>query len=237
MAFNKNIRSLKVAAPPASELTKARNQILSSLRRFNNKFSIDARTDPEGWKRKKPLVEEITKKLGRYRKPGLSQKQLFNQTVIASCVRKDPDPVVVEGITADLVVTVTRLYRILGHPDFPRNYQYRISGGRVENWNQFIQCLERSMEITYKKRPRNEDPVKRQCAINAYLLITDFTTGVTPTKTRGGLYYAVADLIYQVNYPNPDDGNTDKLKHACDKFLDAVRLVGFDQAALNRDRW
>jgi hypothetical protein len=189
MAFNKNIRSLRVAVPPPAELKEAKEKILGDLSRVNwqtVRGSIDARTDPEGWKRKKPLIEEITKKLGRYKKPGLSQNQLFNQTVIASFVSKYPDPVVVEGITADLVPTVTRLYRILGRPDFPPNYRYRICGGRVENWNQFIQCLERSMEITYKKRPRNEDPVKRQCAINAYWLITNFTTGVTPKKTRGG---------------------------------------------------
>jgi hypothetical protein len=238
MGFDKNIRSLKVPLPPPAELEEAKEKILGNLSRVNwqtVRFSIDARTDPEGWKRQKPIIEKITQTLWKHKRPPFSRNKLYNQVVMASCMFKHTAPSVIEEITEDLVQTVNKLYRILGHPDFPPNYRFRIFGC-VENWNQFIGCLERSMKITYNKPPKNQNPMKRDCVINAYFLITNFTTAI-PRKTRGGLFYKVADLIYQANCPTADDGNTDKLKSTCDKFLNLVRRDGFECAARNRDRW
>jgi hypothetical protein len=87
------------------------------------------------------------------------------------------------------------------------------------------------MQLEYTKPPKQSDSKKHGCALAAYSLIARYTTE-RPTKSRGGLFYTVADLLYQVNNPAADDGNPNKLKYICDKVLDRVR-EGFDP---ERDR-
>jgi hypothetical protein len=44
-------------------------------------------------------------------------------------------------------------------------------------------------------------------------------------------------LLYEVNKPSVDEENSDKLKYSCDKLLDLVKQVGFENVVGKRDRW
>ena len=92
----------------------------------------------------------------------------------------------------------------------------------VLNWNQFIGHLENFTELRYRKPPRNFDPVKRACAVTAWLLITQNTV-VTPTGTPGGLFRSIAGLLHQFVYPTAD-GIIADLKTACDEVLKDVKV-------------
>jgi hypothetical protein len=91
----------------------------------------------------------------------------------------------------------------------------------VPNWNQFIGHLENLTKLRYRKRPRNFDPVKRACAVTAWLLITQ-NTDATPTGTQGGLFRTIAGLLHQFVYPTAD-GIIADLKTACDAVLKDVK--------------
>jgi len=233
MALDKKIRSLKRVVPSPAELQQERERIWLGISQVDWNAKVKC-PDPK-WLTQ-PIIEKITKKLWPHIKPGISRNRLFNQVVIGSFVGPYPDPKSIAEITNDLASTTKKLHKILGRLDFPPNYVFRISRGSVETWNIFVECLERATEITYEKPPKNEKPIQRSCVISAYDLITKYTIEV-PAKTRGGLFYAVAGLIYQINNPAADDGNDDKLKAACDRFLDLVRDRGYEGAVRNRDRW
>ncbi|MGO9400090.1 MAG: hypothetical protein ACLP19_19950 [Xanthobacteraceae bacterium] len=101
----------------------------------------------------------------------------------------------------------------------------------MDNWNRFIEHLEQLKGLTYRKAPRNFDPVKRACAIEAWLLITEYTVAV-PTGTQGGLFRTIAGLLHQFVYPTAD-GIIADLKLACDQVLKDVK-AGCD---LEEERW
>jgi hypothetical protein len=229
-ALSKKIRSLKIEIPPPAELAEWKKRVLSELSQFDcarDKFSIDPR--------KKPIIEKIAKKLLPHINPGLSEVQLYNQVVLVAFVAKYPKPSEVEEITDGAVGAAKKLLRVLSNPDFPPNYMRRVSDGDVVNWNKFIESLERLAAITYKKPPKNEDPVKRECAINAYWLITEFTKEI-PTRTRGGIFYEIASLLFQVNCLTASN-ETDQLRSTCNKLLDRVDK-GFNPGRDGpRDRW
>jgi hypothetical protein len=221
---NKQFRSLKIDVPPPAELKRAKKKILQTLSQVDwpaVKFSINERTDPEGWKRKKLLIEKIVEKLKPHATPGLSLNQLFNHVVVACCQSDYSAPAEIETLTKDLVGAAKAQHLVLGRKDLPPNYTFRICDGDVYKWNIYIECLERTMALTYTKPPRNTDLIKQGCAINAYVLIRTCTTQ-TPGKTRGGLFYAVTDLLYQSKFPK-DDQRTDRLKFICDGLLDRVK--------------
>jgi hypothetical protein len=231
----KNNHSLKVDVPPPEELRLAEEKILNALSRFNpdkEKIRVGDLSEAER-RRLENIIEKITKLLWEHRRPGLSQIRLYNQVCLAlGGMRKKPKPAVVEKATQDCVKAADRLHRVLRRKDFPPHHEWLICNGHLDNWNTFIECLERAMELTYKKPPKQSDRGKRRCAINAYLLITKFTTE-RPKRTRGGLFYRVTDLLYQVNYPTADDGNENKLKYICDAVLDRADK-GFNP---EHERW
>jgi hypothetical protein len=135
----------------------------------------------------------------------------------ATCSTKPAD---VEEITDELVNAARELLRVLGRSDFPPNYVFRVFG-YVDNWNQFIEYLERLAGITYRKPPRNINRVKRDCAKVAYLLIIK-CTNTKPSSTPGGLLRTVAGLLHQFACPTAD-GEIVDLKTACDAVCNRAR--------------
>jgi hypothetical protein len=129
----------------------------------------------------------------------------------------------VEEVTRRLVNAARELLRVLGRSDFPPNYKFRVFH-YAQNWNQFVEHLERLAAITYHKPPRNIDRVKRDCAKLAYLLI-DKCTNEKPTGTQGGLFRTVAGLLHQFACPS-QDGKIVDLKTACDEVLRRARAGG-----------
>jgi hypothetical protein len=227
---SKQPRSLKIDVPSPEELKPAKREILSTSRRLDweRESSINEDADPEGWKRKKKIIQKITDLLWVHKMPGKSRISLNNLVVQASLItRPHAKPAVVAKITTEVVKAARQLHRLLGNEDLLPNHVFRICGGDTDNWYEFIQCLERATALIYVNPPKNRDPVKQVCVRNAYLLITQCTTR-KPTKTRGALFYTIADLLYQINFPQ-DDERRDRLKFICDDLLDRVK-EGFDPA-------
>jgi hypothetical protein len=130
--------------------------------------------------------------------------------------KESTKPMDVEEITTELVAAARKLLHSLGKPELPPNFRYRVFRS-VDNWNRFIEHLEQLTKLTYRKAPRNFNPVKRACAIEAWLLITEYTV-VVPTGTQGGLFRTIAGLLYQFVCPSAD-GAIANLKSACDAVL------------------
>ena len=156
-------------------MREAKAKILDDLTQVDwetVRFSINERADPRGWKRKKVIVEKIVQKLRPHKRPELSLNQLFNRVVMA-CPQSDySSPAIIKGLTNDLGGAAKALHLVLGRTDLPPNYVFRICGGDVDKWNIFIECLERTMALAYEKPPKNQNRLKRDCAIRAYELIT-----------------------------------------------------------------
>jgi hypothetical protein len=103
---------------------------------------------------------------------------------------------------------------------FPPHYKFGVFH-TTEKWNRFIEHLEKLTTLTYRKPPRNIDRLKRNCAMDAWELITRCTVK-NPSGTQGGLFRTVAGLLHQFVCPTADEEIID-LKSACDEVLKRVR--------------
>jgi hypothetical protein len=232
----KKPRSLKVDIPPAAELARARREILERLKLHDperDKIKLACASEAER-QREEEIVEEITKQLQVQKGPKEAPVYIYNVVVLACCsvetAKQSTKPIVVEEITTELVAAARELLRILGKQDLPAFYKFTVFH-TVPNWNQFIGHLENLTKLRYRKPPRNFDPVKRACAVMAWLLITQNTVA-TPTGTQGGLFRTIAGLLHQFIYPTADGVIAD-LKTACDEVLKDVRRG----CNLEAERW
>lgn len=232
----KKPRSLKVDIPPAAELARARREILDRVKLHDqkpDKIKLLCATETEQqWAEE--IVEQIAKRLREHRKSKQAQVAMHGAVVFACCSveasKEATKPRDVEEIKTELVAAAQKLLRILGRPELPPNFRYRVFRS-VDNWNWFIEHLEKLTTLTYRKPPRNFDPVKRACAIEAWLLITEYTVAV-PTGTQGGLFRTIAGLLHQY-VCSTADGATANLKGACDAVLKFVKAGG----NLETERW
>jgi hypothetical protein len=232
----KKSRSLKVDIPPAAELVRAQREIIDTLKSHDpkrDKVKLVCATEAEQ-RRAEEIVEEIAKQLQAHQRPKQAQVYMYNVVMLACCsvetAKQSTKPIVVEEITTELVAAARELLRILGKADLPPFYTFTVFY-TVPNWNQFIGHLENLTKLRYRKPPRNFDPVKRACAVMAWLLITQNTVA-TPTGTQGGLFRNIAGLLHQFVYPTAD-GIIADLKLACDQVLKDVK-AGCD---LEEERW
>jgi hypothetical protein len=222
----KRLRSLKVAVPPAAELAPARAGIINAFASFNptrDKIQIVYSSEAER-RRLEKIIDKITKQLCTNRRPEWSQVSVYNQVALA-CVsaeagKDSTKSVDIEDITKRLVDAATKLHRALGSPALPPNYIFRVFRS-TDKWNQFVEHLQRLAALNYTKPPRNFDPVKRDCAVLAHLLITQCTVE-TATSTQSGLFRTVASLLHQFACPTAD-GKLVDLKYACDRVLKRVK--------------
>ncbi len=232
----KRPRSLKIDIPPAAELARAWHEIFDRLKSHDpkrDKIKLVCASEAEQ-RRAEEIVEEIAKHLRIHQQPKQARDYTHNVVVLACCsvetAKPSTKPIVVEDITTELVAAAGELLRILGKADLPPFYTFTVFY-TVPNWNQFIGHLENLTKLRYRKPPRNFDPVKRACAVMAWLLITQNTVA-TPTGTQGGLFRTIAGLLHLFVYPTADGIITD-LKLACDQVLKDVK-AGCD---LEEERW
>jgi hypothetical protein len=232
----KRHRSLKVDIPPAAELARARREILDRWKTHDpnrDKIELVCATKTEQ-QRAEEIVEEIAKQLQAHQRPKRTKISIYNAVVLACCsvetAKQPTKPKLVEEITTELVSAARELFRILGKPDLPPFYTFHVFH-TTPNWNQFIAHLENLTKVRYKKPPRNFDPVKRACAVTAWLLISENTVA-KPTSTQGGLFRTVAGLLHQFVYSTADQNIVD-LKTACDRVLKDVKTGRNPEA----ERW
>lgn len=231
----KKVRSLKIRIPPAAELARARDQILNKLNSAApaDRFRIVPRSEAER-QRDEGIVDQITRRLRAHRRSEQSEIMVHNQVLIA-CLSVEAEkhstkPAVIEEITTKLVDAARELHSVLGKADLPPNYVFGVFRN-VENWNRFVEHLEKLTTLTYRKPPRNIDRVKRECAVVAWQLITTCTVK-NPTGSQGGLFRSVAGLLHQFVCPTAD-GEIVDLKSPCDDVLKRVRAG----SNLETERW
>jgi hypothetical protein len=232
----KRPRSLKVDIPPAAELARVRRDVFERLKSHDptrDAIKVECATEAEQ-RQVEEIIEQIAKRLQVHQKRKQSRTYI-NNVVTFECssveaAKPTTKPIVVEEITTELVAAAQELLRILGKPGLPPFYKFTVFH-TVPNWNQFIGHLENLTKLRYIKPPRNFDPVKRACAVTAWLLITQNTVA-TPTGTQGGLFRTIAGLLHQFVYPTAD-GIIADLKTACDEVLKDVKAG----CNLEAERW
>jgi hypothetical protein len=232
----KKPRSLKVVVPPARELDQARREFFDRLKSHDptrHKIEFACASEAEQ-RRAEAIVEDIAKLLRAHQRPKQAPMYVYNAVVLACCSVETAKPLtkpsVVEDITAELVGAAQELLRVLEKPYLPPFYKASIFHD-VDKWNLFVGHLERLTELKYRKPPRNFDAVKRACAIEAWLLITQYTV-TAPTGAQGGLFRTIAGLLHQFVYPTTD-GIIADLKTSCDKVLKDVKAG----CNLEAERW
>jgi len=218
------------------ELRLARHEIFERLKSYDpqrDKIELVCASEAEQ-RRAEEIVEDIVRQLRAHQRPKQAPVYTHNVVVQACCsveaAKPSTKPIVVEDITTELVAAAGELLRILGKPDLPPFYAFTVFH-TVPKWNQFIDHLENLKKLKYRKPSRNFDPVKRACAVTAWLLIAQNTVE-TPTGTHNGLFRTVAGLLHQFVYPTAD-GTLADLKTACDGVLQDVKS-GCD---LEAERW
>jgi hypothetical protein len=221
----KKPRSPKIVTPPADELARARREIFDHLKSYDpkhDKIELVYASEAEQ-RRAEEIVEEIARQLRVHQRTNQTPVYTHNLVALACSfvegAKPSRKPIVIENITTELVAAAGELLRILSKSDLPPFYVFTVFH-TVPKWNQFIDHLENLTKLRYRKPPRNFDPVKRACAVIAWLLITQNTVA-TPTGTQGGLFRTITGLLHQFVYPTAD-GIAD-LKAACDEVLKDVK--------------
>ncbi|MGO9632226.1 MAG: hypothetical protein ACLPXW_24980 [Xanthobacteraceae bacterium] len=128
----KRPRSLKIDIPPAAELARAWREIFDRLKSHDpkrDKVKLVCDTEAEQ-QRAEEIVDQIARRLRKHQKPKQAQGTMYNAVVIAclsvEAANESTKPMDVEEITMELVAAAQELLRILGRPELPPNFRYRV---------------------------------------------------------------------------------------------------------------